>query len=111
MQSYMSRRFYRRGCYDVRHNGEKGVSEGRVRVFPCREFFLDKRLHSCIIAPPMWSWEQHDPIPLKRFSESHIALYGDRHLQTDQVAPLLRPRVKRELVRCAVFKLNAHQLI
>jgi len=34
MQSYMSRRFYRRGCYDVRHNGEKGVSEGRVRVFP-----------------------------------------------------------------------------
>ena len=59
MQSCMSRRFYQeilpgRGCYDVRHNGEKGVSEGRVRVFPCREFFLDKGLHSCIIAPPTW---------------------------------------------------------
>jgi hypothetical protein len=40
-----------RGCYHVRQNGEKGGSDGMARVFFGREFFLDKRLHSCIIAP------------------------------------------------------------
>lgn len=31
----------------------KGGSEGMVKGFFSREFFLDKRWHSCIIAPPM----------------------------------------------------------
>jgi hypothetical protein len=38
----MSRRFYRRGCYDERHHREKGVSEGMARVFLDGSFFLTK---------------------------------------------------------------------
>jgi len=33
---------YRRGSYDVRHNGEKGGSDGIVRVFSAGSFFLTK---------------------------------------------------------------------
>src|SRR4030042_683381 len=51
MQSCMSRRFYRRGCYYVHLNGGKGLSEGMLKVFSAGSFFLDKRWHSCIIAP------------------------------------------------------------